>query len=70
MPKKTKGYFIRCEKSIKKIIEKMDKEEKNIIERDIDECTCIIKYDKMKRVLEKIEEFQTQFLVEPNDFEK
>ena len=70
MPKTIHGVFIQCEKSIKKIIDKMNKEEKDIILKDIDDCRCILNPRKYKRVLGRIEEIQNKFLVEPTEFEK
>ena len=70
MPKSVNGIFIKCEKSVKKIIDKMNETEKNIIIKDIDECCCIVNSDKYKKVLETIEELQNQFLVEPTEFDK
>ena len=68
MPKKKYGIFIKCEKSIKKVIEKMNKEERIIME-DIDDYSCIINPLKIRSVLERIEYLQNQFLVEPTDIE-
>ena len=67
MPKTYEGVFIRCEKSIKKIIDKMhaESEKKDIIEKDIDDCCCILNIKYYKRVLERIEEIQNKFLLEP-----
>ena len=70
MPNIVIGIFIRCEKSVKKIIEKMHEEKKDIIKKDIDEYCCIIDPSKYRIVLEKIEKLQNQFLVEPTEFEK
>ena len=70
MPKSVNGIFIKCEKSVKKIIDKMNEEEKDIIIKDIDECCCIVNSSKYKEVLKKIEQLQNQFLVEPTELEK
>ena len=68
MPKRNGGIFFKCEKSIKKVIEKMNKDDR-IILKDIDENCCIIARSKIQSVLEKIELLQNQFLVEPTDLE-
>ena len=68
MPKRNGGIFFKCEKSIKKFIDKMNKDE-HIILKDIDENCCIISRSKIQSVLEKIELLQNQFLVEPTDLE-
>ena len=70
MPKTIRGIFIKCEKSVKKIIDKMHDEEKDIIAKPIDECCCIINPHKYKKVIETIEKLQNQFFVEPTDSEK
>ena len=67
MPKIQKGVFIKCEKSIKIIIEKMDNEEKDIIAKDIDDTCCILNLKKYKKVLETIEKYQSKHLIEPTE---
>ena len=47
----------------------MHEEEKDIIVKDIDDCCCILNPKKYKKVLEKIDETQNQFLLEPAEFE-
>ena len=68
MPKKSVGIFIKCEKSIKKVIDRMNKTDRIII-TNIDDYCCIIYPSKYKIVLEKIEKLQNQFLIEPTDYE-
>ena len=67
MPKMIKGVFIRCEKSIKKVIDKMNDEEKDIILLTLDDNCCILNQKKYKYVLEKIDKIQSQYLIEPTE---
>ena len=66
MPKSIRGMYIKCERSIKKIIDKMNEEDKNIIAKDIDEFSCIVYKEKFPEVLKRIEYYQNKFNEEPN----
>ena len=72
MPKTVHGTYIKTEKSIKKIIELMDRRKKDekIILKDIDDYSCIINSDMSRKVLDEIEKYQSKYLFEDQNTEK
>jgi hypothetical protein len=60
MPKKKPGVFIKCEKTVKLFIMKLNKKEKIIIEELDDENSLFIYKDKLNYVQEQVYKMQDE----------